>query len=253
MTSALYAGEVSHARLRPKRHALRYRLVQGLFDLDELPALGRRLRLFGHNRPAPISFHESDHGDGSGQLRDWVERQLATAGMIDRWGRISVLCMPRMFGYVFNPLSVYFCHDLSGVWKAVVYEVNNTFGERHSYVLPVEETGDVARQHCDKAFYVSPFLQMDLRYDFRLGAVGERVLVEVRASDDEGPMLDARFVGMRRALTDAALLRALTAYPLMTFKVMAAIHWEALKLWLKGVRLVPRAGPPPAMPEPLSS
>lgn len=253
MTSALYAGDVTHVRLRPKRHALRYRLVQGLFDLDELPALGRRLRLFGHNRAAPISFHEADHGEGSGRLRDWVEGRLTAEGLEGPWGPIQVLCMPRMLGYVFNPLSVYFCHDRSGVWKAVVYEVNNTFGERHSYVLPVEGERDLARQNCDKAFYVSPFMQMDLRYDFRLGRVDERLLVEVRASDDQGPMLDARFVGARRALTDAALLRALAAYPLMTFKVMAAIHWEALKLWLKGVRLVPRAGAAPAMPEPLSS
>lgn len=253
MTSALYAGEVMHLRLRPKRHALRYRLVQGLFDLDELPALGTRLRLFGYNRAAPVSFHDTDHGDGSGRLREWVEGRLTAAGLDGPWGAIRVLCMPRMLGYVFNPLSVYFCHDASGAWKAVVYEVNNTFGERHSYVLPVADEGDVARQNCDKAFYVSPFMQMDLRYDFRLGIVGERILVEVRASNEDGPMLDARFVGARRALTDTALLRALAAYPLMTFKVMAAIHWEAMKLWLKGVRLVPRAGPAPATPEPLSS
>lgn len=243
MTSALYAGLVTHLRRRPRRCSLRYRVVQGLFDLDELPGLGRRLRLFGYNRPAPISFHDRDHGDGSGDLRGWVERQLETAGLAGPWGGVQVLCMPRMLGYVFNPLSVYFCRDRTGALAAMIYEVNNTFGERHAYVLPAHSGGPVVRQHCEKAFYVSPFMPMELRYDFRITPPDASVVVAVSAGDAKGPVLDARFVGRRRPLTDCALLAALAAYPLMTLKVVLAIHWEALRLWLRGLRLVPRRPP----------
>ena len=246
MRSALYAGVVTHLRRRPRRHNLRYRVMQGLFDLDELPALDRKLRLFGHNRAAPISFHDKDHGDGSGELRPWVEAQLRAAGLDGDWGALRLLCMPRMLGYVFNPLSVYFCHEPGGRLAAILYEVNNTFGQRHAYVLPADEASGTIRQGCDKAFYVSPFMPMDLRYDFRIVPPGARVGVEVAARDADGPLLDARFLGARRSLTDLALLRALIAYPAMTLNVVLAIHWEAVRLWLKGLRLAPRPSRAPA-------
>ena len=240
MRSALYTGIVTHLRRRPRRHDLRYRVMQGLFDLDELPTLGGKLRLFGYNRAAPISFHDKDHGDGSGELRGWVEAQLRSAGFTGDWGAVRVLCMPRMLGFVFNPISVYFCHEPGGRLAAILYEVNNTFGQRHAYVLPADDAAGPVRQRCDKAFYVSPFMPMDLRYQFRIVPPGAHVAVEVAAHDADGPLLDARFQGARRPLTDLALLRALIAYPAMTVKVVLAIHWEALRLWLKGLRLVPR-------------
>lgn len=243
MTSALYAGLVTHLRRRPRRHSLRYRVVQGLFDLDELPGLGRRLRLFGYNRPAPMSFHDRDHGDGSGDLRGWVERQLETAGLAGPWGPVQVLCMPRVFGYVFNPLSVYFCRDRSGALAGIIYEVNNTFGERHAYVLQVQGGEAVVRQHCEKAFHVSPFMPMELSYDFTIRPPEARVVVAVSAGDAEGQVLDARFAGRRRPFTDGALLAALATYPAMTLKVILAIHWEALKLWVGGLRPIPRRRP----------
>jgi DUF1365 family protein len=151
--------------------------------------------------------------------------------------------MPRVFGHVFNPISVYFCDDADGRLGAVIYEVNNTFGQRHSYVLPVEGNQHPVRQHCAKALHVSPFMPMDLRYDFALSPPADRVGVQVRASDAEGLLLDAAFTGKRQALDDGALMASLLAFPLMTLKVVAAIHWEALKLWLSGVPLVP--APPP--------
>jgi DUF1365 family protein len=242
--SVLYAGTVVHVRTRPKARRLRYSVAQALFDLDELPALDRELRWFGHNRANLFSFHDRDHGDGSGDLRGWVEGKLAGAGLDARPAAIRVLCMPRVLGHVFNPLSVYFCHDRDGQLEAVVYEVHNTFGERHSYVLAADEAARPVRQSCEKAFYVSPFLPMGLRYDFTLSPPAETVKVQVAASDDKGLLLDTWFMGRRKALADANLLAALLAFPLMTLKVVAAIHWQALLIWASGIPLVKK--PPPA-------
>jgi hypothetical protein len=154
--------------------------------------------------------------------------------------------MPRLFGYAFNLLSVYFCHRRDGSLMAVLHEVNNTFGERHSYRLPVEhqggehQGGDVIQQSCPKCFYVSPFMDMAMTYHFRIVPPAARVAVAMETRDADGPMLHAVFAGNRRELTDAALLRAFLAHPLLTVKVVAGIHWEALKLWRKGLRLRPR-------------
>ncbi|HEY4031139.1 MAG TPA: DUF1365 domain-containing protein [Caulobacteraceae bacterium] len=245
MISALYAGVVVHERTRPVRRRLRYRVAQMLLDLDELPRLDRDLRWFGHNRRALFSFHDRDHGDGMGRLRGWITGQLAEAGCGFAPGAIRVLCMPRVFGHVFNPLSVFFCHDQAGRLGAVLYEVHNTFGERHSYVVAVDDdTSWPVRQHCDKAFYVSPFLPMALRYDFTLRPPAEGVSVQVAASDAEGLLLDTWFTGRRQALEDAQLLKSLAAFPLMTVKVVAAIRWEALKIWLSGVPWIAKPGRP---------
>jgi len=242
MISALYAGDVVHVRTRPKARKLRYRVAQMLLDLDELPQLGRSLRWFGYNRAAVFSFHDRDHGDGSADLRGWVLRQLAQAGCDFRPGPVRVLCMPRVLGHVFNPLSVYFCHDDRHALSAVIYEVHNTFGQRHSYVVAVDgEAGGQVRQHCEKAFYVSPFLPMALRYDFALRPPAGTVKVRVAASDGEGLLLDAWFNGHRRTLDDSELLKAVLAFPLMTLKVVLAIHWEALNIWISGIPLVARA------------
>ena len=246
MISALYAGDVVHVRTRPVRRRLRYRVAQILLDLDELPALDRSLRWFGYNRPNLFSFHDRDHGDGSGDLRSWVTAKLDEAGCGFRPGAIRVLCLPRILGHAFNPLSVYFCHGREGQLGAVLYEVNNTFGGRHAYVLAIEPDARPVRQHCDKAFYVSPFLPMDLRYDFTLSPPAETVAVQVSTSDEQGLLLDAWFTGRRQTLRDAALMAALAAYPLMTLKVVAAIHWEALKIWLSGIPFIPQARADPS-------
>lgn len=243
--SALYAGEVTHTRLAPRRHRLRYRMFQLLLDLDDGPALAAGLRLFGWNRPGLFSFHERDHGDGrSVGLKGYVLETLAGAGIDLAGGRVSILCMPRMLGHVFNPLSVYYCRRADGSLAAMLYEVNNTFGQRHSYLIPVAESGggDI-RQACAKAFYVSPFMDMAMRYAFRLTAPGERLATAIQGRDLEGRLvIAATFAGARRRLDDRALASAFLAYPLLTLKVVAAIHWEAARLALKGLRL--RTRPP---------
>jgi DUF1365 family protein len=238
--SGLYAGVVTHARVRPRAHRLRYRVFMLLIDLDEAPRLG--LRLLGHNRFNLLSFNESAHGDGSGRpLKAQVEGHLADAGL-EGGGAIRVLSMPAILGAAFNPLTVYFCHAADGRLSAILYEVNNTFGQRHSYLLPVKGEGRVD-QTCAKDFYVSPFMDMSLTYDFHINPPGRTAGVAVRVSDEVGLVLNTAFSGRRAELTDAALLKAWLAHPWMTLGVLWAIHWEALKIWLKGERLRPR---PPA-------
>lgn len=236
--SALYAGGVVHQRLRPRRHRLERRVFWLLLDLSELDGLDRRLRWFSRNRWNLFSFFDRDHGDGSDRpLREQVEARLAAIGIDLAGGAIRLLTMPRVLGYVFNPISVYYCHAADGRLAAVSYEVSSTFGERHFYDLAVlDDAGnDPFRQSCAKALYVSPFLEMEMRYRFRGRAPGDRVGLTVGCDDAGGPLLTATLWGRRRPLADAALAWAALSYPLLTLKVVAAIHWEALILWLKGV------------------
>jgi len=243
--AALYFGTVLHQRLRPVRHELRYRVFSMLLDLDEIPDLSRRLRLFSHNRFNLFSFHDRDHGTRRPEpQRPYVEAQLARAGIALDGGPIRLLCFPRVLGYVFNPLSIYFCHHRDGSLRAVLYEVSNTFGQQHGYLIPVASADGVVRQSCDKLFYVSPFMEMACRYEFRLAPPDERLAIFIRQSDREGPILHASLEGQRAPVSDRALFGAFLRYPLMTLKVIAGIHWEALRLWRKGLRIVPRPAPP---------
>lgn len=248
--SALYAGRVVHVRIKPLRHRLAYRLFYLLLDLDELPALSRRLFCLGHNRPGLLGVHDRDHGDGSARpLKQQIEALLAAAGL-DQAGRVRMLTMPRVLGRVFNPITVYFCDDRAGRLQAMLYEVNNTFGQRHSYLIPAisgpagHAGAAVIDQRCDKDFYVSPFMDMALRYHFRLTPPDTRLALAIEAADHDGAVLYAAFNGRRRALTDAALLSMLLRFPLLALQVLGGIHWEALKLWLKGLKLRPRPEAP---------
>ncbi len=246
VASRLYHGRVVHQRLKPRRHRLVYRVFCLLLALDEVPHLAGRLRLLSHNGPNLFSFYDRDHGSGDGlPLRDWVENQCARAGVDIGGGSIQVLCYPRILGYVFNPLSVYFCRSADGCLRAILYEVHNTFGERHAYLIPVADDGEPwIRQSCDKRFYVSPFIAMDATYDFHVAPPAERVAIVIAERDTEGPLLTASFQGRAAALTDRRLLFDFFRYPLMTLKVIAGIHWEAVKLWRKRVPLHDRPSPP---------
>jgi DUF1365 family protein len=242
--ASLYLGEVMHARLKPMGHRFSYRVMSLLIDLDRLDAADRQSRLFAVNRAALYSFHEADHGERDGSaLRLYAQRRAAEHGVDLTGGRVLLLCYPRLLGFTFNPLSVYFCHRAGGELALIIYEVRNTFGELHAYVLPVKP-GDVSeagiRQQHDKLFYVSPFIAMAMRYRFRVSPPGENVKLRILETDREGPLLAASFSGRRQRLTTCSLLRAFFALPLVTFKIVAAIHWEALRLWIKGARLVPR-------------
>lgn len=245
--SAIYAGTVVHRRLRPKRHRLRYRVFSLLLDVDDIPALCGRLRLMSHRRFNLFSFDERDHADGTGtSLRDWAERHLTRAGIDIDGGPIRLLAMPRVFGYGFNPISVWFCYHRSGGLAALLHELHNTFGERHTYPIPVAPDDDPENinQTCAKTLHVSPFMGTDMRYDFRVHAPDDRLCLAIRGSDAQGTLIVAVLAARRRDLSDAALLRVFLGTPLLTLKVIAAIHWEAAWLWIKGLRLHPRPAAP---------
>ncbi len=237
--NAIYTGHVAH--MRPGKHRLKYPVFMLTLDLDALPA---GLKLLKHNRGALFSFFDRDHaGRLAEPLKPQIEAKLRDAGIAWNGGRVVLLTMPRLFNYVFNPLSVYFCHRPDGSVAALVHEVSNTFGESHFYVLPprVEANGNI-RQNCAKEFFVSPFLEAGLTYDFTVTPPAERVAVAMVVKRGEDVALTASFAGARRDLTDAQLFRVWLGNPLMTFKVIAGIHWEALRMWLKGVRFLGRRG-----------
>ena len=247
--SALYRGAVIHRRLRPKTHKLRYSIFNILFDIDELPRLNKELRLFSLNRFNLFSFYERDYGDGQTPLRSHVESILKQDGIDIAGGPIRLLCMPRILGFVFNPLSVYFCYRPSGTLDAILYEVSNTFGERHNYLVPIrgnteQNSPSVIEQSAEKHFHVSPFLPLNLRYRFRIAPPKETVSVSVHVHDEAGLLVAASLSASRRELTDGALSKTFVSYPLLTLKVVAGIHWEALKLWLKGIKIWTKPEPP---------
>ena len=244
--AALYVGEVVHQRVRTIRHGLNYRVYMLLLDIDAADQALAGLRVLRRGRFGLMSWRAADHGDRSGRpLRPQIEAQLAQAGVTLDGGAIRLMTMPRILGYGFNPISVYFCHRPDGALAALVYEVTNTFHERHSYVIaqPSDAPGPV-RQTADKALFVSPFMDMGLTYDFTVRPPGEAVSVVVAVRRGDTPILTASFAGARRPLTDAQLLRAWLSHPLLTWKVIAAIHWEALLGILKGARYRIRGAAP---------
>lgn len=234
----LLFGEVSHVRMRPKRHALRRRMISVCLDLDR--PRGMPARLFSFERWNLLSLRARDHGprDGSA-LRPWVERQLRAVGLDEPPARILLVAMPRFLGYVFNPLSLYLCLDAEGRLIAVLYEVRNTFGEAHVYVAPRGggETDGVFRHAAPKAFHVSPFIGMAARYHFALRLDAGSFALTIREDEAGAPLLVATQRARRSPLTDAMILRALARTPLFGLGVILAIHGHALRLWLKGVPL----------------
>ncbi|HTJ62615.1 MAG TPA: DUF1365 domain-containing protein [Alphaproteobacteria bacterium] len=245
----IYFGAVMHRRLGRVRHGFRYRVFSCLLDLDEIHALDRASRLFSYNRWNVFSFYDRDHGAGDGSsVKAWIENHLIAAGLEHALGgRIRLLCFPRIWGYVFNPLSVFFCEAPDGRLAAILYEVSNTFGQRHSYLMPVvHPVGDVIEHTAAKQFYVSPFISLDGEYRFRLKPPDDRLSIAIRQAAPDGQSLHAVLSGHAAPFADRTLLRALFGYPLMTVKVIAAIHWEALRLWIKGAPFSPPPLPGPS-------
>jgi hypothetical protein len=246
--SALYRSKVMHRRNGPKAYRFVYRVDSLLLDIDRLDELQRDLRLFSRNRFNLFGFRDTDHGPADGtSLRTWAETLLAAGNVDLAGGRIELLCFPRVLGYVFNPLSLWFCHHRDGSLRAVIYEVRNTFGEKHHYLVS-EPDGSPVRERTfysvAKQFHVSPFLGMAMEYRFMVETPGEQLRVLIDEYADGEKILVATLSGTRAALTDTALLRSFLSMPLMTVKIVAMIHWHALKLWLRGLRFYRKPDPP---------
>lgn len=241
--AAIFSGRVVHKRLRPKLHALDYGVFTFLLDVDAIDGVAKRLRLFSRNRFNLFSFHDRDHGAGDGtSVGDIARQSLVAAGRPVDGRRIQVLTYPRMLGYVFNPLSVFYVTAPDGTLESLVYEVSNTFGERKSYVVAAGESqmGGVYAQSCAKEMFVSPFASGSGGYTFRVTVPDTTALVAVMFSDADGALIKTHFKGDASDMTDGALLRLVLRHRLLTLKVIAAIHYEAFKLWWKGVPLTTR-------------
>ena len=232
-------GSLMHNRIRPRKHRFKYQLALWLVDLDELSGLDKGLSLFSLNRFNWVSFHEQDYGDKSGNaLKEQISSLLAKH-RIEAPDSVQLLCSPRVLGFVFNPLSVYFCYRANQL-SALVYEVSNTFGERHSYVIPVDnnQRAGAVHQSVRKALHVSPFFKMDCFYRFRMIPPGKNATVGIELVDDSGKLFAAVFQGARKELSNRVVVQQLLLLPWQTLKVVVAIHWEALRLWLKGIAIV---------------
>jgi len=246
--ASLYVGDVMHQRMKPVGHRFSYPVFSLLVDLDRLDDANKQSSMFSVNRRNLVSFFEQDHLDGEEEtLRAYADRLLADAGIATPARQIVLICYPRILGFVFNPLSVYYAYGNNDELIAVIYEVRNTFGDRHSYVCPVSEgelTDAGLRQSVEKIFHVSPFIPLKMHYHFRMFPPGDIVRWRILETDSEGPLLSATFSGERRDLASGVIIKLLARIPFLTFKIVAAIHWEALKLWIKGMKYIPRPAPP---------
>ena len=232
-----YVGQVSHRRFGRVSHKLRYRIAYVLLDLDRLHDAGRLTRLLKIGAGGLLSFNPRDHGDGeSTDLAEWVRNFIASRGVSEPASKIELLTLPRMFGYVFNPISVYFIRNHQGDLHHVLYEVGNTFGERHFYLCPAEVKQNVCAHECEKAFYVSPFFEQAGRYKFTLQPPSDRVSLNISYRMGETDRMNADLIGTARPVTTGTALGLLLRFPLMTIGVIMGIHWEALRLVLKGAR-----------------
>lgn len=249
--ASLYPGTVMHHRMKPVGHRFTYRVFNLLIDIDRLDEADRLSPVFSVNRRNLVAFHEADHtGEDHLTLRAYVDGMLAEAGLPAPAARVLLACYPRILGKVFNPIAVYYAYDEGDRLLALIYEVRNTFGERHTYVCriePGELTAAGVRQERDKIFYVSPFIDMEMRYRFRMQPPGETMNWRILETDREGPLLAATYSGRRQKLSTGSLVAETLRVPFQTWKIVAGIHFEALRLWLKGVRYRPRGHPPEAV------
>ena len=245
----LVFGEVMHRRLFPVQYRFVYRVFGLLVDLDRLDEAASRCRWFSRNRFNLFSFYDRDHGPADGSpLRDWLAGHVSRMGLDLPIRRIELQCFPRVLGHAFNPLSVWYCYGPGDDLAAVLCEVHNTFGQRHSYLL--HRDGEpmawpVVRHEHTKEFYVSPFVGMEADYRFRFARKGIESSTVIHEYQDNRLMLVAVQRGESRELTDANLLRALALYPLVSLKIVVMIHWQALKIWLRGASFFSKPALPP--------
>jgi len=236
--SKIYNGKVIHTRFKPKRHHFKYSIFSLLIDLDEINELDKNLKLFSYNKFNLISFFDKDHGNRDGnEIKEWVKKNLIKKNIKFKKIRVEILCYPRILGYVFNPLSVLYIYNEYNELISIFYEVKNTFGEQHTYIFETRNES-LIKNKCNKKFYVSPFIEMDCEYNFSVSKPGNTISVIINQNDKEGRLLYASQDGNAQDLTNKNLIFNYLKHPLMTFKVIVAIHYEAFKLWLKKVKLI---------------
>ena len=237
--SFIYSGKVIHKRFKPREHFFSYKVFSLLLDLDEINNIDKKVSFFSHNKFNLISFHDKDHGDrNNSNLKEWVLKNLKSINVNDQNIKIKILCYPRILGYVFNPLSIFFVYNVNSSLIAILYEVKNTFGEQHTYVFKANFETKNIKNECAKKFYVSPFMDLNSRYFFKITNPGENLSVLIDQEDKEGKILYASQDGIKSELNNNNLIKIYLKHPLMTFKIIFAIHFEAFKLWTKGVKFI---------------
>ena len=236
--SCIYNGKVIHKRFKPKVHYFKYSVFSLLIDLSELRKMDHEISFFSLNKFNLISFHEKDHGERDvSSLEEWVKKNLEQNKIETTNIKIKLLCYPRIFGYVFNPLSILYIYNENNELISIFYEVKNTFGEQHTYIFETKDQ-TIIKNKCNKKFHVSPFIDMECEYNFSVTKPGDSISVIINQYDKEGKLLYASQDGKCQVLTTKNLILNYLKHPLMTFKVIVAIHYEAFKLWFKKVKLV---------------
>ena len=239
INSAIYNGQVIHKRFKPKVHYFKYKVFSLLIDLSELEILEKKVNFFSYNKFNLISFYEKDHGDRDGSsLISWVKKNLEKDNIQTNDIKIKILCYPRIFGFVFNPLSVFYVYNLENQLISILYEVKNTFGEQHTYIFKVTKDSNLIQNNCSKKFHVSPFIEMNCNYFFRLLKPGNKISVIIDQYDSEDQILYASQDGVRSDFDTKNLIKSYLKHPIMTFKIILAIHFEAFKLWAKGIKFI---------------
>ena len=237
--SSIYIGNVIHKRFKPKIHFFKYKVFSILLDISEIDILDKSLKIFSYNKFNIVSFYDADHGPRDGtSIKEWVIKNLNDNRINTENIKIKLLCYPRIFGYVFNPLSVFFIYNKNSELISILYEVKNTFGEQHTYVFKTKENENYIKHTCKKKFHVSPFIEMDCTYFFRILKPSEKISVIIDQYDEEGKLLYASQDGDRIEFNNKNLVLSYLRHPLMTFKIIVAIHFEAFKLWTKGIKFV---------------
>ena len=236
--SKIYTGKVIHKRFKPKEHYFKYNVFSLLIDLNELEEINKDIKFFSYNKFNIISFYDKDHGDRDGSsIKLWVKKNLRNIGIMTEDISIKLLCYPRIFGYVFNPLSTYFIYNKHSELISIFYEVKNTFGEQHTYIFKAQDEKTVQNK-CKKKFYVSPFIEMDCEYHFKTLNPREQLSVVINQNDKDGKLLFASQDGISKDFNNKNLILSYLTHPLMTFKIIGAIHYEAFKLWAKRIKLI---------------